>query len=142
VQGTAAPSIGRLVIAGHSRAYDLLEPLAHASADPQEREGALARLTEVAGLDTAYGGDVQAWARWVERNPRLTVRMYYRDFPHCTDCYTSGRVIDGRRRGIGAWFAEHRGPRLQVVEVTESHMEVPVRRLPLVLAGLAAQGAP
>jgi hypothetical protein len=138
VQGRPVPTLGSLVVAGHSRAYDLLEPLAHARTDPQMREGALARLTQVVGLDTAYGGDVHAWARWVERNPRLTVRMYYRDFPDCVDCYTSGRVIDGRQRGIGRWFADYRGPRLHVVAVPESHMEVPIRRLPEVLAGVPA----
>jgi hypothetical protein len=142
VQGTPAPSVGRLVVAGHSRAYDLLEPLAHSSSDPQMRVGALARLSEVVGLDTAYGGDVDAWVRWVGSNPRLTVRMYYRDFPNCADCYTSGRVIDGRRRGIGARFSEHRQPRLQVIEVTESHLQVPVRRLPEVLAVPSSQSSP
>ena len=140
VQGAPAPSIGSLVVAGHSRAYDLLEPLAQSSTSPQMREGALGRLTDVVGLDTAYAGDVDAWARWVTANPRLTVRMFYREYPGCTDCYTSGRIMDGRRRGIGAWFAERRGPRLRIVEVSEDHFTVPVRRLPEVL-GVNAKGA-
>jgi hypothetical protein len=50
-----APALGRLILAGHSRAYVVLNALAGAVADPQSSLGALGKLTDVWLVDTTYG---------------------------------------------------------------------------------------
>ncbi|MFZ0726841.1 MAG: S8 family serine peptidase [Desulfobacterales bacterium] len=51
------PSLRHLVLAGHSRAYDILTPLAKefVSGVPATTRGALAKLVRVLALDTTYG---------------------------------------------------------------------------------------
>jgi hypothetical protein len=119
VQGRAAPELNRLVVAGHSRAYDLLEPLASRRRDPEMGRGALARLGQVIGLDTSYGGDVDAWTDWVSLNPGIVVHLFYRP--------------DSPTAAIGDQFLRHRSDRLQVTRVDEGHCAVAARRLAEVL---------
>ncbi len=115
VQGTSAPTVRELVIAGHSRAYDVLEPLAASRRDPAMRQGALAQLAQVWAFDTTYAGDVDAWTDWLALNPALRVHLFYRP---------------GSRTGtVGDRFFDRRGDRLQVTRAKEGHCAVPATRL-------------
>lgn len=114
-QKIAAPSLGELVVAGHSRAYDVLEPLAARRTEAAMQQGALARLAQVWAFDTTYGGDLAAWADWLKLRPTLHVRLYYRP---------------GSKTGIvGDKFYAAMGDRLHVTKVNEGHCAVPAIRL-------------
>src|SRR5262249_45128105 len=65
VRVTTTPSLSGLILAGHSRAYDFLEPLAYFHADPQMGQGALAKLSQVWAFDTLYAGRVDRWIDWL-----------------------------------------------------------------------------
>jgi hypothetical protein len=111
VRQVAAPTLRDLVVAGHSRAYDVLEPLAAGRGDPAMRQGALARLREVWAFDTTYTGNVAAWQDWLARNPSLRLRVYYRP---------------GTRTGpVGKRFYDKRADRLLVTQAKEEHCDVP-----------------
>lgn len=61
------PSLGRLILAGHSAAYDILTPLAEQfdCGVPETTKGALAKLSKVLAMDTTYGRQhAQALERW------------------------------------------------------------------------------
>jgi LAS superfamily LD-carboxypeptidase LdcB len=114
-QRLAAPSLGELVVAGHSRAYDVLEPLAAHRTDGAMQQGALARLTEVWAFDTTYGGDLAAWTDWLRVRPTLHARFYYGP---------------GSKTGtVGDRFYAAKSDRLHVTKVSESHCAVPAIRL-------------
>ncbi|GAA2219675.1 hypothetical protein GCM10009850_121170 [Nonomuraea monospora] len=115
VRGGAVPAVRRLVVAGHSRAYDLLEPLAAGRDDAEMRQGALARLSEVWAFDTTYRGDVRNWTDWLRLNPSLRVRVYY-------------RPGTGTAR-VGGRFLAQASDRLVVTQVEEGHCAVPATRL-------------
>ena len=51
----ATPAIDQLIVAGHSRAFGILYPLARASASPELGKGALARLSRIWVFDATYG---------------------------------------------------------------------------------------
>ncbi len=122
VQSIATPSLRNLVIAGHSRAYDLLEPLAHSHSDPQMQQGALARLSQVWAFDTTYGGahNVSKWMSWLDANPGLRVSVFYEP--------------GSKTETVGKKFYDKRSPRrLEVIHAREGHCAVPARRLPALL---------
>jgi hypothetical protein len=70
------PSLGRLILAGHSAAYDILTPLADQfdcrgpnqlfdRGVPETNRGALAKLSKVLAMDTTYRTqDAKALERW------------------------------------------------------------------------------
>lgn len=130
VQGAAAPSLRELVVAGHSRAYDLLEPLAASRTDAAMRQGALARLSQVWAFDTTYAGDVPAWTDWLKLNPSLQLRLYYRP---------AGK---SSTRTVGDQFYAQRGDRLIVTTVREEHCDVPATRLAELMPSLPAGARP
>ncbi|MGH2396677.1 MAG: hypothetical protein ACRDFW_06750, partial [bacterium] len=60
----------KLILAGHSRAYDILTPLANEfnKGVLETTKGNLAQLTEVWALDTTYGeSDAQALEKWASK---------------------------------------------------------------------------
>jgi hypothetical protein len=116
---STAPALRDLIVAGHSRAYDFLEPLAYSRHDQAMQEGALARLSQIWAFDTTYAGKVQRWTDWLTVNPRLQVHLFYRP----------GSPTDP----IGTEFYQRRGPRLDVTRVREVHCAVPATRLPALL---------
>ncbi|BDI06685.1 hypothetical protein CATMQ487_36550 [Sphaerotilus microaerophilus] len=124
VQPGTGSSLGSLVVAGHSRAYDFLEPLAALRDDPQMRQGALARLSEVWAFDTTYSGSVDRWKAWLAAQPGLQVHFFYRP--------------GTRTEPIGYGFYKRRGNRLFVTQCKEGHCSVPARRLPALLRGLTS----
>jgi subtilisin family serine protease len=128
VRGGAAPALRDLIVAGHSRAYDLLEPLAASRAAPAMRQGALAKLSQVWGLDTTYDGDPAAWKDWVSQNPALKVHFFYRE------------IAKSATMAHGARFYAERGDRLVVDKVLEDHCDVPHTRITELLTLSAAVG--
>jgi outer membrane protein OmpA-like peptidoglycan-associated protein/LAS superfamily LD-carboxypeptidase LdcB len=124
VQAMAAPAVQRLVVAGHSRAYDFLEPLAVSFNDPQMQQSALARLAQVWAFDTTYGGQLSNWQRWLAARPGLKVHFFYRQ--------AKGT------QAVGDAFYAARNASLNVWRVTETHCEVPPRRMLPLLKALAS----
>jgi LAS superfamily LD-carboxypeptidase LdcB len=128
LQGGAQPSLTNLILAGHSRAYDFLEPLAASYADPEMRQGALATLTQVWALDTTYACEVDNWMAWLRSNPNLKVSVFFRD-----NSYTA----PGGRRFLAKAKASAGRLTVVVVNPAETHCELPVRRLPGLLGAVA-----
>ena len=123
VQTGATSTLRQLAVAGHSRAYDFLEPLAFLHGDAHMQQGALAKLSQVWALDTTYAGDVDLWAAWLAANPALQAHFFYRN---------------GTKTGpVGDRFFARRGGRLFVTKCAETHCALPARRLPGLLSGPA-----
>lgn len=107
VQSASAPRVRSLIVAGHSRAHGVLEPLAHLYKDPEMQRGALAKLSDVWSLDATYAGKASTWKTWLDANTSLRAHVLYRR---------------GSKTGpIGDSFYRARGGRLQVTHVPEGH---------------------
>jgi len=128
VLGGVTRALRNLMIAGHSRAYDFLEPLANRRTDSQLRQGALARLSHVWAFDTTYGGEVGRWLDWLKIDPKLQVAFFYR--------------LGTPTEAIGERFYTARGPRFAVSRVGETHCAVPGTRLPALLQSSAPRSTP
>lgn len=134
LQGFGTPSLRRLIIAGHSRAYDFLDPLANAFADPEMLRGALGKLSAVWAFDTTYSGPVADWEKWLHSKPDLKLSLFFRPGP-------GSLTSVGAQRFASA--ALKRGSRItKPTPVPETHCSVPGRRLPALLAALALNPAP
>jgi GH25 family lysozyme M1 (1,4-beta-N-acetylmuramidase) len=117
VQAIAAPTVTDLVIAGHSRAYDFLEPLAYSRDDPAMQQGALAHLSRIGAFDTTYDGtmEIERWIDWLKEEPRLRVHVFYRP----------GSLT----HRLGDEFYRQRTERLAVTPVGGEHCDVPATQL-------------
>ena len=124
-QNTAAPSLTSLLLAGHSRAYSFLNPLAAASADPQMSEGALARLTHVWGLDSSYSCNLGSWTSWLAAKPDLHVDMFYKSGTGTASC---GKLFANAAASTEGHLTSN--------PVPEPHCAVPATQLPALLAAL------
>lgn len=123
VQSASAPRVRSLIVAGHSRAHGVLEPLAHLYRDPEMQRGALAKLSDVWSLDATYAGKVSTWKTWLDANASLRAHVLYRR---------------GSRTGpIGDSFYRERGGRLQVTRVPEGHCAMVPASLRRLLGGAA-----
>lgn len=126
-QNVRAPK--SLTIAGHSRAYDVLYPLARAFAAPQTQEalsqGALGKLAAVWALDATYGKvPMSGFKAIVAARPAVEVVIAYLRGSKLTDKF------EGK--------ASSRP--LQLLPVTDvSHCGLPVTVLPKLLAGLSGK---
>jgi hypothetical protein len=136
MRGTSAPSLRGLILAGHSRAYDFLDPLAKAHASSEMARGALSRLTQVWALDTAYTSPIRDYRAWFTSNPKLVFHMFYRKWS-----WSNGkRVVSSTNAGgkeydkLALEIAKSAPGRFNVTAVSESHCAVPVKRLPDLLA--------
>lgn len=75
----SAAQVGRLIIAGHSRAYGVLYPLAHAHKSAELGTGALAKLVKVWALDATYGKPpIAGFEALAAARPSLGVDVLYR----------------------------------------------------------------
>ncbi|WP_457332932.1 D-alanyl-D-alanine carboxypeptidase family protein [Rhizobacter sp. P5_C2] len=128
VQGLGqAPSLQRLVVSGHSRAYDFLEPLRALHADAQMNQGALAHLAQVWAFDSTYAGDPAEWKRWLADRPGLQAHFAY--------------LAGSRTQGRGDAFFRARGGNLHVTQMAKGqHHQVPGLQLPALLKGLSNGG--
>jgi hypothetical protein len=79
----STPSVGRLILAGHSRAHVVLNGLAAAVNDAESSQSALRTLTDVWLLDTTYGKMNKAahcmnWINWAKAKSGVNLRIFYR----------------------------------------------------------------
>jgi hypothetical protein len=133
--------LSRLILSGHSRGFDFLEPLARANADPQMNQGALAKLSEVWTFDTTYTCDPAAWLQWLRSKPNLRATFYYR-----RNTKPTSKPVGTMRAGDALHAVQHRaGGRLKVIQIGaetgEGHCQVPVQRLKEVLGEVRGGGA-
>lgn len=80
---SSVPSLSRLILAGHSRAYVVFNGLAAAVSDAESSRGALATLTDVWLLDTTYGKmnkekHCKNWLGWAKAKSGVNLRIFYR----------------------------------------------------------------
>jgi hypothetical protein len=79
---SSPPAIGRLILAGHSRGYAVLNGLAARVNDAQSSQGALATLTDVWLFDTTYGerhkeAISNTWKRWATVKSGVNLHILY-----------------------------------------------------------------
>jgi hypothetical protein len=75
------PNVGRLILAGHSRAYVVLDSLAAKAKDADSKAGALGKLTDVWSIDTMYavkGDACGKWLGWAKEKPSVRFRVRFR----------------------------------------------------------------
>lgn len=119
------PGVSRLIVAGHSRAYDFLDALAVQHTHASMASGVLGKLSHVWALDTTYTFPARSYAKWLEANPSLRMAFFYRDVPLTRG---GGRAAKGLVRTSGG--------RLEVTVADELHCSVPRVRLPKLLDAL------
>lgn len=137
-------SLSRLILAGHSRAYGVLDPLARAHADTEmtRLDGGLSKLSHIWALDTTYSAPIKDWIQWLQAKPSLEVQVFYRPQGIVrTKGSDKSRVVDAPTKAGGLAFegaVKSVGKRLRVTRVSapENHCDVPAKRLPGLLAGL------
>jgi hypothetical protein len=74
------PSVGRLVLAGHSRAYVVLDELAREAEVVDWYNDSLAKLTDVWSLDTMYARNscaAEKWIGWAAIRRSTEFRVFY-----------------------------------------------------------------
>ncbi len=119
--GRAAPQISGLIVAGHSRAYGILNPLAASHAAPAMAQGALARLTGLWFLDSSYGGFPTAnAAALLKAKPGLNIRQVY--------------IAGSRTDSLGGRSRQGRLAYLPVSARKARHCAIPAKCLPDLLA--------
>jgi hypothetical protein len=80
---SSAPSFGRLILAGHSRAHVVLNALAASVKDQEWKQGALATLTDACLLDTTYSRArikdtiCNNWLAWARAMSGARLRVFY-----------------------------------------------------------------
>lgn len=134
-----APPMGRLILAGHSRAYVVLNALAKvisdARANKKEKEewskGALARLSDIWLFDTTYGKNNKKthcanWIGWAKGKSGVHLRICYRrdsDTAAVAECIRD----EAAKAGLGNVKVEdfHR--------CLLSHCDLPRDRMPALL---------
>jgi hypothetical protein len=130
---SSPPSFGRLILAGHSRGYAVLNGLAARVNDPESSQGALATLTDMWLLDSTYGKSRKealsdAWLKWAKAKGNVNLRILYR---RNTDTAAVAESIREK--------AARAGMTNVAFEVFEpgslSHCAMPRVRMPHLLAG-------
>jgi hypothetical protein len=79
---SSPPSFGRLIVAGHSRGYAVLNGLATRVNDAQSSQGALATLTDMWLFDSTYGENhwqavSDIWLRWAKAKSSVNLSVLY-----------------------------------------------------------------
>jgi hypothetical protein len=77
---STAPEVGRVVLAGHSRAYVVLDALAGSTESVHWQNAPLARLTDVWSLDSMYSRRncaAEKWTIWAATRRTSQFRVYY-----------------------------------------------------------------
>ena len=136
MRGTSAPLLRCLILAGHSRAYGFLDPLAKAHASREMTRGALSKLTQVWAFDTSYTSPVDTYRAWFNSKRNLAFHVFYRKW----SWKDKKRVQSGTKAGgenyekLALRLAKDAPGRFNVKVVSESHCSVPVKQLPVLLA--------
>jgi hypothetical protein len=129
---SSAPSFGRLILAGHSRAYAVFNNLAARVSDAQSSKGALATLTDIWLLDTTYGKKnkwtyCNIWREWAKAKSRVNLRIFYR---RDSDTAAVAECIRDETGKAGLRNVSVQGFRHCVI----SHCGMPRDRMPALLA--------
>jgi hypothetical protein len=127
-QSGVAPTVTRLIVAGHSHAYAVLSPLAAEfnRGVAATKAGALTKLSEVWALDSTYGtGSVSALDAWARTLPRgRIVAVLNRD-------RSAGCTRDGSFKPLECWSDYYRNrrppPNLKMCKVSEPHCVIPTK---------------
>src|SRR5207249_8302477 len=134
------PTLVRLILSGHSRAYGVLDALARARANPEMSNGALGRLTHVWAFDTTYTSPVADWVAWLRSRDDLKTTFVYR---HGTTWSTHTKAEVPLSTGVhGRQFlaqAKKSNGKLSVIPVpagSVGHCAVPGKYLPVFLESL------
>ncbi|HEX6086014.1 MAG TPA: DUF2272 domain-containing protein, partial [Thermoanaerobaculia bacterium] len=139
------PSVGRLIVAGHSRAFGIFDALARLHADPEMSSGALAKLTHVWALDSTYTSPVADWMKWLDSRSDLRMTVIYR---HGTFWSKKTNSREPLSTGVhGKRFltrAKESGGRMTVIPVAAGkvgHCAIPGHYLPDLLSSLSGSSA-
>jgi uncharacterized protein YcbK (DUF882 family) len=140
--GGTAPTLLRLILSGHSRAYGVLDALAKSRADPEMSNGALSRLSHVWAFDTTYTSPVADWIAWLRSRDDLKATVVYR---HGTSQNKRTNIVKPLSTGVhGERFraqAKQSNGKLSVIPVSSGsvpHCAVPRKYLPVLLESLPA----
>ena len=146
MQRVNAPPIGKLILAGHSRAFGVFDAMARLHADPDMNSGALAKLAHVWALDSTYTSPVEQWMKWLDSRSDLRMTVIYRygtwlsKKTHSKESLSTGTH--------GARFrasAKNSGGRMMVIPVPmgkTGHCGIPGRYLPELLSALSGNEVP
>lgn len=138
----SAPTLSRLILSGHSRAFGFFDALAHASASAQMRAGALARPLHIWALDTTYSAPLADWNAWLQSRDDLQATVIYRHGTYKPKGSSVPRELTTGIRGKQfAKLASTSQGRLSVLPVAAnkvSHCSIPSAYLPRLLAALPA----
>ena len=129
---SSVPSFGRLILAGHSRAYAVFNGLAARVSDAQSSKGALATLTDMWLLDTTYGkkhkqAHCTNWMGWAKAKSGVNLRIFYRrnsDTAAVAECICDAVAAAGLTNVVVKYF----DPKAL------SHCDMPRDRMPDLLA--------
>ena len=119
----ARPNLGRLILSGHSAAYDILTPLADQfdSDVADTTKGALAKLDRVLALDTTYRQlDAMALERWARKRPSVKFDLVLSKWDPSLGVWNSWEKI--RKKFTGSAAAP---TNLRVFRQTVGHCELP-----------------
>ena len=137
-----APTLLRLIVSGHSRAFGVLDALAKARANPEMSSGALSRLSHVWAFDTTYTSPVADWMAWLGSRDDLKTIVIYR---HGTAWSARTKTEVPLSTGVhGKQFlaqGKQSNGRLSAIPVPSenvAHCSVPRKYLPMLLKSLPA----
>jgi len=124
------PNLGRLILAGHSGAYDILTPLADQfdCAAAETKKGALAKLAAIVAMDTTYGWGLEhakALERWARNLPTARFTLVLSNGGTPPNVWKTWEKT--RKKATG--FAE-RPPNLDVQSMPkDGHCDLPAKYL-------------
>jgi len=125
------PTLGRLIIAGHSHAHAILTPLAREfnQGAPATKTGALAKLDEVWALDSTYGQQhVRALEAWASALPKARFIAALNKTPAARG--KNPKPIDGWNSYYKACsFKFSPPPNLRICTVDEGHCAIPTKHI-------------
>jgi LAS superfamily LD-carboxypeptidase LdcB len=138
------PTVQRLILSGHSRAYGFFDALAHDHASPHMRTGVLARPTHVWALDSTYSAPIADWRAWLRSREDLQATVVYRHGAwrgKDGKAHELGTGVRGREFGKLAAASNGRLATMPVAAGTCAHCAIPATYLPRLLAALPAMSS-
>jgi len=146
LEKAGSPSISRLIIAGHSRAFGVFDAMASLHTDPEMQSGALGKLSHIWALDTTYTSPVENWMKWLASRSDLRMTVIYRFGTWWSEKKQKNETLP---TGIhGSRFhasATKSGGRMTIIPVPmgkTGHCAIPGRYLPELLSSLSERVAP
>jgi hypothetical protein len=143
---TAVPEIMRLIVAGHSRAYGVLDALAFYHGKPEMTQGALARLSHVWALGSTYTAPIKYWKAWLQSRDDFHINVIYRHGKYLnkkTQAMTS--LATGVKGSLYLELSKQFKDRITVTPLPMKevgHCAMVVKYLPGLIRSLPAPAAP